>query len=991
MQLPKTGKRVVFAFLVALLLLAGIGVMSYRSTLRMIDDGARVINLHRVVTDLEDLMGHTAYEVATQRGFLITGDEKFMQGSARSKKEIAVLLEDLRVLFRANPRQQEQLDKLKRLLAERTHLAEAEVELRRAGNLEEVYQSVKSGGGERLLQQIIQTGEEMAEAERVTLREHQRQGRDSARMTQAAILAGGVFAFALTAAALAQILLKMSHLQQAEETFRGLLESAPDAVVIVNREGRIVWVNARTERLFGCPRGELLDQPFETLLPQPALAAGEESFVDYFAAPEGRKMKQNMELTAHRKNGKDFPAEVTMRPLESRDGLLIFSAIRDITQRKRSEQALRESEELMRFAMEADQMGLWEWNTTTGEIVRSPRHDRIFGYPSQLPKWSYELFLEHVLPEDREYVEGSVSEGVATRHGLDMKCRILRRDGEVRWVRICGRYYQGEDAKPSDRIAGVIRDITEEKQAEDFARHHEQFRAAVLDAIPAEIAVIDKQGAITAVNEPWLEFGYNNEGRDESLFGVGANYLEVIRRAAAEGDAFASESVAGIEAILAGERRDFRLEYPCDSPTEERWFLMHAVAAPPGVGGAIIAHHDISPQKKAQQALQANEELLRTMLATIPDTVQVKDGQGRWMVANEAALQHFKIKNFEWRGKTDAELATMVSSELGAGFRNCEISDHQVWSKGRPVRAPERILRTDGTSGVFDVIKVPLWHSDGRPKLLVIIGRDVTQQQRAEEALRDFNTRLEARVQDRTATLEVAMTQLRNEISERLRLEEEILQISEREQMRIGQDLHDDLGQQLVSGAMLAESVALKLQAESHPEAGKAAKLRTFITESIQTTRNLAKSFYPIELERGGLILALQNLTQRTEALADISCELKADDRFQVAKASEIHLYRIVQESISNAIKHGHASKVEIDCTVENGRCKLTVTDNGVGFTPPEKGEWKGMGLHLLSYRARLMKAEIDVRRGDLGGCQVTCVLPAPIGPGILSGASTKP
>ncbi|MEX1049897.1 MAG: PAS domain S-box protein [Akkermansiaceae bacterium] len=864
MQFPATGKRVILTFFISLLLLAGIGVMSYRSMQRMMDDGERVV-------------------------------------------------------------------------------------LATAG---------------------------LAEEERAALREHQKRGRDNARMTQTAILTGGVLAFVLVAAALAQILQKMRQLHQAEETFRGLLESAPDAVVIVNREGKIVRVNAKTEQLFGYGRGELLGQPFEMLLPQPSLAAGEETFADYFAAPEGRKMRENMELAARRKNGRDFPAEVTVSPLESREGLLITSAIRDITQRKRSEQALRESEKLMRFAMEADKMGLWEWNTTTGVIDRSPRHDWIFGYPSPLPKWSYELFLEHVLPEDREQVEACVRESVATKHGLDLKCRILRRDGEVRWIRISGCYHQGVDTKPSEQVAGVIRDVTEEKQAEDHARHNAQFRAAVLDAIPAEIAVIDHQGVITAVNEPWLDFGRSNEGTDEKGFGVGANYLKVTRRAAAEGDPFALETVAGIEAILAGARRNFHLEYPCDSPTEERWFLMNAIAAPPGVGGAIIAHHDISPQKKAQQAQQANEELLRTMLAAIPDTVQVKDPHGRWMVANEAALRHFRMENVEWRGKTDRELAAMVSGELAAGFRHCENSDRQVWSEAKPIRAPERTLQADGNPGVFDVIKVPLWHSDGRPKLLVVIGRDITQQQRAEEALRDFNSRLEGRVQARTATLEAAMAQLRGEISERLRLEEEILRISEREQMRIGQDLHDDLGQQLVSINMLAESLARTLQAETHPEAGKAIRLGTFITESIQTTRNLAKSFYPVELERGGLMVALKNLAQRTEELAGITCELKTDDKFQAEKSSEIHLYRIVQESISNAIKHGQSSKVVIECTAENGSRKLTITDNGSGFTPPEKGQWKGMGLHLFSYRARLMGAQIDVRRGALGGCQVTCVLP---------------
>lgn len=962
---PRKATKVIVPFLLALLLLAGIAIMSYRSTLRLIGDVERVVHLHRVVDDIEEVMMNVAYEVSTQRGFLITGDEALLRGQAQALSNEVAPLQNLRDLLKDSPSQQRRLDTLDQLLAERKRLSDAQTELRRAGNFQDVYQSVQVGEGQELLQQTLQILREMAEEERVSLRLHQRQGETSARMTQAAIIAGGLLALFLVAAAVAQILKEMRHLQQAEETFRELLEAAPDSMVIVNRRGEIARVNAETERIFGYQRGELVGLPFKLLIPgtNPADSL------------RRKELKKRVERMARRKDGSEFPAEISLSPLEAREGPLISSAIRDVSQRKRAEQALRENEELMRFAMEADKMGLWEWNTRTEVMTRSLRHDLTFGYETPQAEWSYERFMEHVLPEDREEVASIVREGTTSKKGFDFKCRILRRDGALRWIRICGRYLSN-GSQPPDRIAGVIRDITEEKRVEELTRHNEQFRAAVLDAIPAEIAVLDRQGTVVAVNEPWLRFSRENQGPQDRT-GVGASYVGVSRKAALEGDSLAGEIADGLEAILAGDLRELQLEYPCDSPTEGRWFLLHVIAAAPEIGGAIVTHTNISDLKMAEQELRANEELLRTLIAAIPDTVQVKDSEGRWLLANEAALRHFKVEGLDWFGKSDLEIAAIAPAEMADGIAQCRVSDEKAWQTAGPIRDLERLPRPDRTTKCFDVIKVPLRDPDGSPKLLVVIGRDISDQQKAEEALRDFNTQLEARVQDRTAKLQTAMAVLRKEITERLRLEEEILGISERQQMRIGQDLHDDLGQQLVGVAMLAELLAKELNAESHPRAQSASQLAAFVTESITTTRNLAKSFYPVELERGGLIVALKDLANRTEALASISCKLHADNGFTVPKSAEIHLYRIVQESISNAIKHGHARTVNIECaTRENSRI-ATILDDGSGFTPPEEGKWTGMGLHLFAYRARLIGAKVDVGKGPQGGCQVTCVLPA--------------
>lgn len=264
---------------------------------------------------------------------------------------------------------------------------------------------------------------------------------------------------------------------------------------------------------------------------------------------------------------------------------------------------------------------------------------------------------------------------------------------------------------------------------------------------------------------------------------------------------------------------------------------------------------------------------------------------------------------------------------------------------------------------------------DATGKLVRITGiiQDVTGRRESEDALRRFNNQLESLVEERTEVIKMTMRELQREFAERRRLEEEILDIGERAQAQIGQDLHDDLGQQLVGMSIIMGILSSRLKVESHPCAADAARLETFLSGVINTTRNLARSLYPVELERGGLNLSLQELANRTEMLGGVTCRLSADEEFKLDKAVEIHLYRIVQESISNALKHGKARNIAIDCTVRDGVSTLTVTDDGSGFVQPEDGKWSGIGLHLFQYRARLIGAQLTVVRGTNGGCQVKC------------------
>ena len=147
-------------------------------------------------------------------------------------------------------------------------------------------------------------------------------------------------------------------------------------------------------------------------------------------------------------------------------------------------------------------------------------------------------------------------------------------------------------------------------------RGNEEFIRGILNSLPQEIAVLDEAGVLIAVNEPWERFARENGGAPDAV-SVGANYLNVCRNSAKNGDIYACEALDGLESLLAGARSEFMMEYPCDSPDCSRWFVMHGSRPTFGLGSVILSHTDITPQKKAEEALHESNSRKDEFLATL--------------------------------------------------------------------------------------------------------------------------------------------------------------------------------------------------------------------------------------------------------------------------------------------------------------------------------------------------------------------------------------
>jgi signal transduction histidine kinase len=223
-----------------------------------------------------------------------------------------------------------------------------------------------------------------------------------------------------------------------------------------------------------------------------------------------------------------------------------------------------------------------------------------------------------------------------------------------------------------------------------------------------------------------------------------------------------------------------------------------------------------------------------------------------------------------------------------------------------------------------------------------------------------------------------AIARIRTENALR-RLERQILEISDREQARIGQEIHDGLCQQLVSLAFDANALEAELSSARRPEAATAKRIADYLDQAITESRQLSRGLFPIRLETEGLPSALEELAYGTGERFGVPCLFKSSGPVIVKNhAMAIHLYRIAQEAVNNAVKHSRPRTISILLRSRADQIELRIEDDGAGLASEAPGRLAGMGLHIMDYRARSIGGTLHVGRGPGGGTAVCCCAPCP-------------
>jgi signal transduction histidine kinase len=329
----------------------------------------------------------------------------------------------------------------------------------------------------------------------------------------------------------------------------------------------------------------------------------------------------------------------------------------------------------------------------------------------------------------------------------------------------------------------------------------------------------------------------------------------------------------------------------------------------------------------------------------------------------------------------DRALADIATRDILIRFFDPEMNPEEPPANFPSANSVIEPLMVADRSWQFEAIMSPEYlqarHSD-LPRVILLSGGSITLLLTATIWLLANRTqKIETVVTERTRDLKNANQLLSEAMHNRMRLESEILDISEREKQQVGQDLHDSLGQKLTGAVFLSRALAAHLSGSDAETAGQASRINEILKDSVAQVRRMARGLSPVELGDEGLTGALSRLAEETSSVYSITCLFHHTDNTPVpaAKAAH-HIYAIALESVNNAVRHGQAREIVIELTRNDDRGMLTIEDDGDGFEPGESTQRGGMGLRIMQYRATMIDGHVEISRRPNRGMQVVCVFP---------------
>jgi PAS domain S-box-containing protein len=434
------------------------------------------------------------------------------------------------------------------------------------------------------------------------------------------------------------------------------------------------------------------------------------------------------------------------------------------------------------------------------------------------------------------------------------------------------------------------------------------------------------------------------------------------------------EVATGLPRALAGETftRNYRIIRPSDG--EQRWIRDTGFPIRDAEGNVVrIAGlaQDVTDEKERSELLRESEEKLRLLIDGAPEYAMfLMDSSNHIIYWSKGAERVFGWTAEEALGQTGEIIFTPED-------RANETEEKEMAIARRDGSAPDRRwhIRKDGTRIWVDGIMHRLDDENRNLRGYAKIARDATEQRNAEEALRQSHDKMEERVNERTRDLLATNRELEQTMAQRQELERELLEISEREKRRIGQDLHDIVCQELTAAALFLKSSANRTAAKNPAAAKTLGEAAEIVNRNVTLTRNLARGFQPVKLSGGEFTAAMRALVSQTNKSPSIHCRLDMTQTVELPDETiALSIYRIAQEALTNAVKHAVAKTVLVSLRKGRRTLQLTVEDDGKGFQKKKRS--KGLGLHIMDYRTSVLGGTFEIESKPMSGTRITCIVP---------------
>jgi len=781
------------------------------------------------------------------------------------------------------------------------------------------------------------------------------------------------------------------NLAEARDRYSDLYEFAPVGYVTLDRDGKILQANLSAATMLRVERKQLVGAKFSDFIDR----TGQDEWYLHLQAVFSSMVKQRCELRARRGGRRSAEAEAHWLRLESiacnrkeGESSECRMALSDITEQKQQE-SLRESEQRFRTMADGVPLLIWVHNAKGEQEFVNRSFCEFFGVRSDEMSNDHWKTLMH--PEDATAYSDEFTACLRDQRPFYGKARVRRFDGEWRWLESWGN----PRFTPTGEFLGCVgasRDITQRKRAEEEVRHlnatlEQQVleRTSVLsmlnDVASMANQVPNVESALVYVlkrvsqhngwsfGHAWLPSqddadvllpGYVWYGtptarisqfrdlvlrtchrRGEGL--VGRVFASGVPEFTTDINRYLSDLASPVEEhlgiqfvaafpILAEGNPIGVLEFFSEDRIEANEQLLDSMSSVGLLLGRIVE------REQAARALQASEERQRAVFNAVPDAIITTDYSGFISGVNPITEQIFGYSTEELIGKNISMLIPSPYREQYNGYISQNLDTRE-----------------------FRIIDLELFA------------------QRKDGAI--FPVTLAINTVDRMGLLVNVM----HDISNRRELEKQVVDAAAEEQRRIGQDIHDGLGQRLTGLRYMAQTHAEKLVEQASSEAQTAERMTQWLETVQRQIRTIIRELVPVEVDQQGLVAALRELAERTMEAHQLPCKFDCTQPITLADATlATHMYRIAQEAIANAVRHANATLATIRLEDDGDSFKLLITDNGIGVCASgvcsvEHDKNSGFGLRTMAYRAGLIGARFDIDDAEQGGTVVTCVVPKSI------------
>jgi PAS domain S-box-containing protein len=570
-----------------------------------------------------------------------------------------------------------------------------------------------------------------------------------------------------------------------------------------------------------------------------------------------------------------------------------------------------------------------EINVAAARLVGGSR-DRLIGRP----------FAHYIIKEDTALFLNHLLRCRSSESRVETELHLKRRNGEIILAHLASSPMTSSMRDGALLYQTAIIDFTERKSADEAIRQSAKRYRTLFDLVPVAVYTCDAEGLIQEYNQHAVELW----GREPKRNDLSERFCGSFKIFYSDGRPMPHHKCP-MARVLRGEKLTATdLEILVEqSSGARRNVLVSPTAVRGGQGkiiGAINCLHDITVRKRTENALRESEERSRAIIHQSTAGIAGTDLTGHIIFANEKFCSMLGYKERELVGKTIFEIThpgNMAESKR---------LFHRIVRKAEPYQLEKRYRRKDGSFLWVSVSASPLRDAKGKTRSAVSVVLDIGDQKKAQAILEDRARGLEG----------------------------EILAISDREQRRLGQELHDSLCQHLTAIAFMARSVALRLKKHRVIEVEHIDKIAELINDGVTEARTIARGLHPVEMEPRGLATALAALVKQRHW--PVPCRLEADEEISVQDSTvALHLYRIAREAVINANKYSRAREIVVRMRRSGKGIELSVIDDGVGI-PPDSPPGSGMGFHIMEYRARSIGARLEIKQVKPHGTCLSCHVP---------------